>query len=106
MKKNINAGRTQIVDQHGYSATFFGADSWTESSGDGIVNMATRSGDLDTSQFGIDEDRRPGMFFIIPEVDPAALVAAVGVIKVQLAEQVGDEVFTITANQLVAFAGK
>lgn len=103
--KGINAGRTVMVDPHGFTTVFFGTDSWIGEGGSGVVDMSSRSIDFEPSQFGVGSSRRPDYFYIIPEVDPQAAVGDVGVIKVQLAGQAEDEVFTMTANQLLAWAG-
>jgi hypothetical protein len=106
MNKGSGAGRTMIVDAHGRSAIFFGSDTWVGVNGDGVVEMSTRSVDFESSQFGVSKVRQPDYFHIIPEIDPAKDIATIGIIVVQLIEQEGDEIFTITANQLKVFAGQ
>jgi hypothetical protein len=104
--KSINAGRVQIVDSHGHTAIFFGSDAPAiGSAGYGVVDGSALTKDLESSQFGVSIERIPNYFYIIPEVDPAAVIANVGVIKVQLIEQASDEIFTLTAKQLLAYAG-
>ena len=105
--KGINAGRVQIVDPHGLSTIFFGSDSCgIDSVGYGVIDGSALIKDLEPSQFGVSSDRIPNYFHIIPEVDPVASVADIGVIVVQLVEQTEGELFTITANQLLASAGR
>ena len=103
MDKKINAGRTQIVDIHGYSASLLCSDGLNPSGETTVIDMDDLAGDLIPSGFGIEPDRIPDYFYIIPEVDPDA--DPVGTIKVQLAEQSGDEFFTIAARQLLSNTG-
>lgn len=103
MDKKINAGRTQLVDIHGYSASLLCSDGLNPSGETTVINMDDLSDDLIPSGFGIEPERIPDYFYIIPEVDPEA--ESVGTIKVQLIEQTGDEFFTITARQLISNAG-
>jgi hypothetical protein len=105
--KNPGASRVIIVDAHGRSTIFFGSDAPAPTSaGYGVVDGSTLAKDLEPSQFGVSKKRTPDYFHIIPEVDPAAEVANVGIVVVQLVEQEGVEQFTITANQLLASAGQ
>lgn len=95
-----------LIDPHGHSTIFFGSDSCAVgSAGYGVVDGSTLAKDLEPSQFGVSIDRTPDYFHIIPEVDPAAEVADVGIVVVQLVGQAEGELFTITANQLLASAG-
>jgi hypothetical protein len=95
-----------IVDVHGHSAVFFGSDSQSGLGTAGVSDGSALAKDLEPSQFGLDANRTPDYFHIIPEVDPDAAVGAIGTIKVQLIEQTGVEYFNITANQLKASAGQ
>jgi len=105
--KGTNSGRVQIIDPHGHSTIFFGSDSCAlGSAGYGVVNGAALAKDLEPSQFGVNIDRTPDYFHIVPEVDPAAAVADVGVVVAQLSQQAEGEFFTFTANQLLSSAGQ
>jgi len=106
VEKGTNAGRVIIVDSHGHSTIFFGSDSQTGLGTAGVIDGSALAKDLEPSQFGVSKKRTPDYFHIIPEVDPDASVGDIGIIVVQLVEQGADEVFTITANQLKAFAGQ
>lgn len=82
----------------------FGTDSWDSGGVDHIVDMSARSGDLDSSQFGVGNNdvklsRIPAYFQIIPEVDA-------GEIKVQLLNQTGIQYFIFTAAQLTVYIGQ
>jgi hypothetical protein len=105
--RSTGAGRTEIFDPHGHAAIFFGSDAPSlDSAGYGVVDGSTLTKDLESSQFGVNVDRQPDYFHIIPEVDLAAVIADIGVIKVQLIEQDEAEIFELTAKQLLAFAGQ
>jgi hypothetical protein len=106
MEKGTNAGRMVIVDPHGHSTIFFGSDTQTGLGTAGVIDGSALTKDLEPSQFGVSKKRTPDYFHIIPEVDPNAEVGDLGVIVVQLVEQETDEIFTITDNQLKAFAGQ
>jgi hypothetical protein len=105
-KAGSGAGRTSIVDTHGHIANFFGSDApAVDSAGYGVVDGSALTKDLEPSQFGVTTERIPDYFYIIPEVDPIALVAAVGTIAVQLLDQEEGGVFTFSAVQTLSWAG-
>lgn len=102
MEKKVNASRTQTIDSHGHVTTFFGSDTWVG----GVVDMSVQTEDFDSSQFSVSLKRTPDHFFIIPEVDSLKELVDIGEISVQLIEQEGAELFTLTASQLRTFAGQ
>jgi hypothetical protein len=82
----------------------FGVDSWSPDQPSPIIDMSTRSVDLEPSQFGVGNNdeklsRIPPYFQIIPEVDA-------GEIKVQLINQTGTQYFIFTAAQLAVYIGQ
>lgn len=106
--ESLGAGRSIIVDPHGHSTIFFASNS-INADGDlginGVIDMSTLSKDLEPSQFGLEGDRIPDYFYLVPEVDPSAEIGDIGTITVQLSKQIGSEKFVISANQLKASAG-
>lgn len=84
--------------------SLFGKDTWNSGQEDHIVDMSTRSGDLESSQFGVGNNneklnRTPKYFQIILEVET-------GEIKVQLYNQTGDEYYIFTEKQLGVYVGQ
>jgi len=103
--KSSGAGRTMIVDPHGHSAILFGSDAPDAATRTQVVDGSALATDLDPSQFGLPSNRIPDYFHIIPEVNPAAVIADIGTISVQLINQDVGETFTLTPKQLLVSAG-
>jgi hypothetical protein len=97
---------TGSLDPHGHAPIFFGSDAPHGTPGAGVVDGSALANDLVPDQFGVNADRTPDYFHIIPEVDPAAAIADLGTITVQLADQGVGETFLLSAKQLLAFAGQ
>jgi hypothetical protein len=94
------------LDPHGHAPIFFGSDAPVGAPAAGVVDGSALAADLEPGLFGVGTDRTPSYFHIIPEVDPAAAIADVGTITVQLVDQGVGETFLISAKQLLAYAGQ